>query len=50
MLLDLELLILLDKSEFIDNTFLTNMLMCDNFNFNSDYKNNLVSETDSVNR
>ena len=47
---NLKLLILLNKLEFINNTLLKNLLICDNSNFNSDYKDDLVSETDSVNK
>ena len=50
MLLDSELLILLDESESIDNASLTDMLICDNSNSDSDYKDDLVLEIDSVNR
>ena len=49
-LLDLKLLILLDKSKLLIILLsLTNILICDDLNLNSNYiDNNLISDTDFV--
>ena len=51
LLLDLKLLLILDKSKSIVNISLTNVLICNNSNFDSNFINNsLLLEVDFVNR